>query len=616
MISKLEETSSEKEENRSEEEESENSFENISSLNIQPISSTAMSSSGNSASNVHIEKLQGRENYNTWQFAMKTYLELEDLWNCVIGTETDQKKIIRARAKIILAIDPINYIHVMDATTAKGVWDKLKLAFEDSGLTRRVGLLRTLISVKLSSCKSIDEYVSIIITTAHKLNGIGFQVNEEWIGTLLLAGLSEEYKPMIMGLESSGMNITGDLIKTKLLQEVKTQVLRGKEPENNNALFSKDRYKKFNKGPRCYNCNLYGHTSPNCPKKKNTRAQKGTQQSFFSAFTTGDIDSHQWYIDSGASAHMTMHGISNLQKLDNQQITLANNSKLMVNGKGKMELEVCKGDGGHSSVEVQNVLHVPQLAANLLSVLKIVTKGNTVIFDKYGCKIFNKNKDLLATGSIVNGMFQLDRPCLKPKFAMAANTAKNEIDLWHRRLGHMNIQNMLFMKQGYVSGINFKEGELSNTCIPCVEGKQQRNPFKHVGQRAGSVLELVHSDLCGPMETKSLGGSRYFLTFIDDFSRKVFIYFLKTKDQGLTTFEDFKAYAEKQTGFKLKVLRTDNGTEYVNKAMLNYLRKEGICHQTTTPYTPEQNGMAERMNRTLVEKARCMLIDSGLNKEF
>lgn len=177
-----------------------------------------------------IERLSGRENWATWKFAVETFLELEDLWEAVKpianpdGTfpDVDARKDRKARAKIILLLDPVNYVHVKDAKTARETWAKLEAAFEDTGLTRRVGLLRKLISTTLDSCNSVDTYVTQIVSTAHQLRGVGFEISEEWVGTLLLAGLPEEYKPMIMARESSGTAITGDSIKTKLLQEVQT----------------------------------------------------------------------------------------------------------------------------------------------------------------------------------------------------------------------------------------------------------------------------------------------------------------------------------------------------------------------------------------------------------
>ncbi|XP_011859957.1 PREDICTED: uncharacterized protein LOC105557351 [Vollenhovia emeryi] len=174
-----------------------------------------------------IEKLIiGRENYNAWKFAMQACLELKDLWGCVTGEEaytTDIKKVTRARAKIILSVDTANFAYIRDTKTAKEAWKKLEQTFEDTGLTRKVGLLRKLVTTQLNKSNSVEEYVNTIMTTAQSLNQLGFQVEDEWVGTLLLAGLPEDYRPMIMALENSGASITGDFAKVKLLQEIKTQ---------------------------------------------------------------------------------------------------------------------------------------------------------------------------------------------------------------------------------------------------------------------------------------------------------------------------------------------------------------------------------------------------------
>lgn len=119
----------------------------------------------------------------------------------------------------------------------------------------------------------------------------------------------------------------------------------------------------------------------------------------------------------------------------------------------------------------------------------------------------------------------------------------------------------------------------------------------------------MHSDLCGPMQTASLGGSRYFLLFIDDYSRMSWIYFLKNKSETFEHFQKFKAFAENQTGKRLKVLRSDRGREYKSTKFRRH-------HEFATPYIPEQNGVAERKNRTVVELARSMLKAKGLPNEF
>ncbi len=143
-----------------------------------------------------IEKLKGRENYQTCKFAVRAFLEMENLWSSVDGTSDEQDEKIKlqndvmAKAKLILLVDPINYAHIHDKKTAKEVWDALKDAFEDSGLLRRVGLLRTLITTSLENCDSMEDYVNKIIINAHRLKGAGMNIDDEWIGTLPLAGLS------------------------------------------------------------------------------------------------------------------------------------------------------------------------------------------------------------------------------------------------------------------------------------------------------------------------------------------------------------------------------------------------------------------------------------------
>ena len=134
--------------------------------------------------------------------------------------------------------------------------------------------------------------------------------------------------------------------------------------------------------------------------------------------------------------------------------------------------------------------------------------------------------------------------------------------------------------------------------------------------RAKEPLKLIHTDVCGPMSTNSIGGARYFVTFIDDNSRKTFVYFLKTKDQVFTKFKEFRSMIQNQTGKRIKNIRSDNGGEYLSNNFKKFLKDHGIQHQVTVPYTPEQNGVAERANRIIVEAARSMLYARDMNLEF
>lgn len=151
--------------------------------------------------------------------------------------------------------------------------------------------------------------------------------------------------------------------------------------------------------------------------------------------------------------------------------------------------------------------------------------------------------------------------------------------------------------------------------VPTVVGKQHRVTFQSSSKKKTGLLEQVYSDVCGPMREKTLGGASYFVTFIDDASRKVWVFVLKSKDQVAAVFEIFHRLVERQTGKKLRCIRTDNGGEYTG-VFHQYYRAQGIRHEQTVPKTPQENGVAERMNRTIVERVRCMLSQSKLPKSF
>lgn len=622
-----------------------------------------------------IDKLEGRENYSTWSFAVKAFLEHEGLWDCVLGTETDAPKNVKARTKLVLLIKPINYVHISTCTNAHQIWSKLKETFQDSGLSRKVNLIRQLTNTKLDNCKNMEDYVNTVMSAAHKLNGVtGDAVADDWIGTFLLAGLPERYSPMIMAMENSNVVITSDSVKTKLLQEKSPSSSTG---DVSKALFTSKRknYKSADKSKfgyqyrssdsssssntsnsprRCYTCGSYDHISPACPQKKtkNTSnvnsgyqnyrpAHKSNQSGLAAGLMVGSIDDNFWLIDSGSGFHMTprddwMSDRSCHNEVN--EIIVANDAKLKVSSTGRCFVDIHQGG---DLIPINEVLHVPDLTVNLLSVAQMVDKGFTVIFKSNGCRILDSNNVLFGTGRRENKLFVLNT---KTSFGLKANASSVNasrtnavtIDstLWHRRMGHLNHQDLAKLKN-VTSGINFMPSKDNNPCVNCLKGKQSRFPFPKHGSRASKVLELIHSDLCGPMEQDSMGGARYFITFTDDYTRKVFVYFLDSKTNIREIFEEFKCMVENQTGKKIsvfqsrsarivedkpgntiKILRTDNGTEYVNHDLESYLRKCGIRYQTTNPYTPEQNGLAERMNRTIVEKARCMLFDSNLSKDF
>lgn len=575
---------------------------------------------------VNVPKLKGRENYGEWAFAVENFMILEGLWKCVStetvadGDENDAK----AKAKIILTIDASLYVHIKEAKTTKVLWDKLKSLFDDSGFTRKIGLLRTLISTRLEQCDSMTSYVNQVVETGQKLRGTGFNIDDQWIGSLLLAGLPEKFAPMIMAIEHSGIVISTDSIKTKLL-DMETNVgnngsafaasKAGNTDWHGNRKTVGNKVKKDLKDVRCYKCKQMGHFKSKCPSQNSVTERQQTN-AFSAVFLSGSFSKQDWYVDSGASVHLTadrelLGEVSNETIL--KEIMVANQAKVPVTCSGEVKMKTVVGKNTYDIV-VKNVLCVPGLTTNLLSVSQLVKNGNKVDFKSDCCEIYNKQGELIATANLKDGVYKLNRASSERCLLSVTETA----DLWHRRLGHINSEYLNKMKNGIVDGLNFQgvADIKKQNCEVCCEGKQSRLPFSKEGTRAKGPLEIIHSDVCGPMEIKSIGGSRYFLTFEDDFSRMAFVYFLQTKDEVFNCFKRFKSLVENQKNCKIKALRTDNGGEFCSGEFENFLSNNGIVHQLTNPYTPEQNGMSERLNRTIVEKAKCLLFESKLEKRF
>ena len=211
---------------------------------------------------------------------------------------------------------------------------------------------------------------------------------------------------------------------------------------------------------------------------------------------------------------------------------------------------------------------------------------------------------------------------LEPKFSQmnkfySASALKattfGDIRLWHRRMGHLNAVYLKQLRQAAI-GVDFDDDKMQQ-CEICVTGKLIQKPFQSNSNHSMNILELIHSDVC-QVEDLSIGKARYFITFLDDCSRKIFVYFLKHKDEVPEIVRKFIKFVENQTGYKVKILWTDNGGEYLNTRLRSTPEELGIKHETSIAYQPQQNGRAERVNRILIEKARCMLAESKLPYRF
>jgi transposase InsO family protein len=196
-------------------------------------------------------------------------------------------------------------------------------------------------------------------------------------------------------------------------------------------------------------------------------------------------------------------------------------------------------------------------------------------------------------------------------------TKVNPEHLRHCRYGHLSLKGLkVLAKKEMVKGLPVLQ-DSNEVCSDCVVSKHHRDSIPKTSTwRASEKLELVHSDICGPINPSSNGGCRYFITFTDDYSRKTWTYPLKDKSSAFDVFERFKALVEKQSGCMIKCIITDRGGEFTSDKFKSFCNEHGIKRQLTTTYTPQQNGVSERKNRTLMNMVRSLLTGKCVPKRF
>uniref|UniRef100_A0A0A1X768 Retrovirus-related Pol polyprotein from transposon TNT 1-94 n=1 Tax=Zeugodacus cucurbitae TaxID=28588 RepID=A0A0A1X768_ZEUCU len=589
-------------------------------------------------SNFLIEKLDS-ENYDVWSIQMRSILINTDQWLMVNGDikrcaenadkwDYDDQK---ALANIILCVKPTEITNIKSCKTSAEAWKKLREVHMPCGPLQKVSLYKKLLGCSMSANQSMSCYLTSFVELVDKLAELNIELNEELKVIILLSSLPAEYENFVIAIETRDKLPTFNVLKVKLLEEgARREQQMNQEPSqavyarvkesahsSNKAFGNAKHNTKSNefKG-KCFGCGMRGHTIAQCKRKakqqtnQSVKLYEGDNELSYAVYaaTVGvKKDKHAWCVDSGATTHMCCDKnmfISFIKK--QEKIMLAADNFTYSQGVGTVKIRTTE-----CALELRDVLFVPSLKMNFYSVSKAMKYRHTVLFKDFCVEIKNTKGSTLLRAQLQDKLFI---------FYAQMNVPENMLHnmMWHNRYGHINFESLKqIVDNNLVRGLNKIDINSKTNCDTCNKSKICAVPFpKKCERETKQILELVHTDVCGPINVKSVGGARYFLTFIDDFSRMIFIYSIKEKSEVFEKFKTFKNMVENQTQKTIKKLRSDNGTEYTNNKFSEFLKECGIKRQLTVPYTPQQNGVAERVNRTIVEMARSLLVHANLKEEL
>ncbi|KAL8092162.1 hypothetical protein AgCh_034456 [Apium graveolens] len=540
---------------------------------------------------VKIDKFDGKD-YGIWKMQIEDYLyhkklhePLEEKKPTVMKDE-DWKLLDRQALGVVrLTLAKNVAYNIVKEMTTYGSIKALSNMYEKPSASNKVYLIRLLVATRLNEGDCVADHVNEFNSILARLASVDIKFDDEVQALLLASLLPDSWSGFVTAISNSSgsVKMTFDGVRDSILGE---DIRRRNSGESSGSLLSAEsRGRKFEKGQNkgrsrsksqnrgqskdrkdivCWNCQKKGHFRNQCTAPA---APKGKSKEDNSANVVEEVEDddaliccvecsvESWVMDFGASFHATPC------------------KDLMLN------------------FRVGNFCKV-RLADD--ETLDIAGMGDINIRTSFG-----------TSWTLKDASYE-------------ANTVADEIEsstLWHIRLGHMSEKGMkLLTSKGKIPELKNME---VGFCEPCVLGKQKRVTFAKSGRTPkAKKLELVHTDVYGPTTVASLGGSRYYVTFIDDSTRKVWVYFLKNKSDVFATFKKWKTEVENQTGLKVKSLMSDNGGEYSSDEFKSYCTEFGIRMIKTIPETPQQNGVAERMNRTLNERAKSMRLHTEFPKMF
>jgi hypothetical protein len=614
-----------------------------------------------------------RENYLLWKAQIIPYLKGQHLYGFLDGSRPAPSQATASAATpalpssdlqawhiqdqmilsaLISSLSETILAHVVNCRTSREVWLCLEKMFTSQSRARQMQLHHQISTLKKGD-SSIADYFHTFTTLADTLAAIESPLSDYQLVSFFMNGLGSEYDAMVTSIQTHSRPYNLDdlygLFLSHELRLAQNQPIvdlshasahyvthssshrggnnSGRGGARNNfgptrGSFSnsprthrgRGRGRNNSNRPVCQVCHKLGHAALTCYHRFDNSYSADSPQQMHALYASPQAASDlNWYSDSGATHHLT-NDLANLnvraeEYTGSEGIRVGNGKSLPVKHIGTTQFSTPT-----STFLLNDVLHVPQISKNLISVHKFTNDTNTLM--EFHPSFFNvkdlDSRKLLVQGASKDGLypFPVSSNTNPPRFALLGERAS--LQQWHSRLGHPAFRLVSHIISKFGLPVFKNKSELF--CSACLSSKSKQLPFSLSSSEIKSPLDLIYSDVWGPSPVLSRTGFRYYISFLDAYSRYTWLFPMRHKNDALPIFIKFQKYTERFFNCKIKSIQSDWGGEY--RSLNKYFENCGIIHRVSCPHTHQQNGAIERKHRHLVETGLALLSHASVPLRF